>query len=370
MTQPGTYGAPQSTSIPNPLRSYRFLQDHSDWGVGDETVRRDSGQFDFGESTREATYQTLRLKSYNDYQANAEGIHGGVHVDVGGGMSFVSVSAFDPIFWLHHCNVDRLWAMWQATHPGVYLQPEPGSPTFALSGNGDDTITTPLYPFRNANGREWNSDQIKRAEDIFTYGYSYPEVPQGRSTNALRRFTNRRINRLYGESPTDNGEGKTSNRKVAASFKGLASGAAKGTQPPTMVMAVGPSLPFRRRSLPGCWTYLPDISLLSVPNARREWTANVLFKPSEIRGPHRIRFYIGSDLVGRLGIFTDDKPGAGGKRRMNFTLPLTPGLVNKDIALRAEEAAPALSKDLRWEIVKVRFTLPIPLFVLFHAFAT
>lgn len=310
VTRPGPDGAPQSTSIPNPLRSYRFLQDHSDWGVGEETVRRDSGQFDFGESTRDATYQALRLATYNDYQSNAEGIHGGVHVDVGGGMSFVSVSAFDPIFWLHHSNVDRLWAMWQATHPGVYLQPEPGSPTFALSGDGQDTITTPLYPFRNANGQEWNSDQIKRAEDIFTYGYAYPEVPQGRSTESLRRFTCRQINRLYGEP-------QTSDRKVAASFRGLASGAAR------------------------------------VPNARREWTANVLFKPSELRGPHRIRFYLGNELVGRLGVFTDDKPDAGGDRQANFTVPLTRGLVDRNIALRAEEAAPALSGDLRWEIEKV-----------------
>ena len=27
------------------------------------------------------------------------------------------VSRFDPIFWLHHCNVDRMYALWQALHP-------------------------------------------------------------------------------------------------------------------------------------------------------------------------------------------------------------------------------------------------------------
>ena len=28
-------------------------------------------------------------------------------------------SPADPIFWLHHANVDRIWAQWQTNHPGV-----------------------------------------------------------------------------------------------------------------------------------------------------------------------------------------------------------------------------------------------------------
>lgn len=27
------------------------------------------------------------------------------------------ITAFDPIFWAHHSNVDRIWACWQTTHP-------------------------------------------------------------------------------------------------------------------------------------------------------------------------------------------------------------------------------------------------------------
>lgn len=42
------------------------------------------------------------------------GIHGNVHVWVGNsqGMASVPWAANDPIFWLHHCNIDRLWASW------------------------------------------------------------------------------------------------------------------------------------------------------------------------------------------------------------------------------------------------------------------
>jgi len=43
------------------------------------------------------------------------GLHGTVHVDVGGqggDMSGFNTAGLDAIFWLHHCNVDRLWSRW------------------------------------------------------------------------------------------------------------------------------------------------------------------------------------------------------------------------------------------------------------------
>jgi tyrosinase len=38
--------------------------------------------------------------------------HNVIHVDVGGLMSDPDTAALDPIFWLHHANVDRLWEVW------------------------------------------------------------------------------------------------------------------------------------------------------------------------------------------------------------------------------------------------------------------
>jgi tyrosinase len=42
--------------------------------------------------------------------------HGSMHVAVGGGpagwMSRFNTAGLDPIFWLHHCNIDRLWEVW------------------------------------------------------------------------------------------------------------------------------------------------------------------------------------------------------------------------------------------------------------------
>ncbi|SMH55218.1 tyrosinase family protein [Mesorhizobium australicum] len=38
--------------------------------------------------------------------------HNIVHVMIGGFMGDPDYAGLDPIFWLHHCNVDRLWAAW------------------------------------------------------------------------------------------------------------------------------------------------------------------------------------------------------------------------------------------------------------------
>ena len=51
--------------------------------------------------------------SFNDYRYYLEGIpHGAVHTFVGGSM-MPSSSPQEPLFFLHHAQIDRLWALWQ-----------------------------------------------------------------------------------------------------------------------------------------------------------------------------------------------------------------------------------------------------------------
>ena len=47
-------------------------------------------------------------------------LHNRVHVWVGGDM-LPSTSPNDPIFFMHHCNVDRLWEAWLTQHGRIYL---------------------------------------------------------------------------------------------------------------------------------------------------------------------------------------------------------------------------------------------------------
>jgi hypothetical protein len=51
--------------------------------------------------------------------------HGFVHVTTGGDMGDTSTAPKDPLFWFHHCNVDRVWATWQPMAETRHVTPEP-----------------------------------------------------------------------------------------------------------------------------------------------------------------------------------------------------------------------------------------------------
>lgn len=53
------------------------------------------------------------------------GLHNLVHEWVGGTMTYMS-SPNDPVFFLHHANIDRLWAQWQRKHPQLGYAPKTG----------------------------------------------------------------------------------------------------------------------------------------------------------------------------------------------------------------------------------------------------
>lgn len=61
----------------------------------------------------------LAQVAFNSFSSSLEGTpHGVVHVAVGGWMGSVPTAGQDPIFWLHHANIDRLWHAWIATGGG------------------------------------------------------------------------------------------------------------------------------------------------------------------------------------------------------------------------------------------------------------
>lgn len=61
----------------------------------------------------------LGSPTYFGFQSSVNGTpHGAVHVAVGGNMLGFATTGFDPLFWLHHCNIDRLWEAWLAQGTG------------------------------------------------------------------------------------------------------------------------------------------------------------------------------------------------------------------------------------------------------------
>lgn len=60
----------------------------------------------------------LTIPTFSAFQSALEAsVHNAVHRAVGGDMVSAG-SPTDPLFFLHHANIDRLWASWQAKHPG------------------------------------------------------------------------------------------------------------------------------------------------------------------------------------------------------------------------------------------------------------
>jgi tyrosinase len=58
--------------------------------------------------------QTLALGvQYKDFRDLEFNPHGSAHTSFGGSISSIPTAARDPLFFLLHCNVDRLWAKWQ-----------------------------------------------------------------------------------------------------------------------------------------------------------------------------------------------------------------------------------------------------------------
>ncbi|KAA8563987.1 hypothetical protein EYC84_011986 [Monilinia fructicola] len=138
-----------------------------------------------------------------------ENPHGAVHVAVGGDyghMSQLSYAAFDPIFWLHHTNVDRLFTMWQAIYPDEWILPESDMiGTFTIVPGSSDTSAAPLTPFYQADGETpWTSDAARYTS---TFGYSYDSVPDAIITNPAELSSNvtATVNSLYNPGRTFTG---------------------------------------------------------------------------------------------------------------------------------------------------------------------
>lgn len=61
---------------------------------------------------------TLKLSNFSEFQETLDfGLHGFIHCAVGNlclapYMGVIPFSANDPIFWVHHANIDRLWECW------------------------------------------------------------------------------------------------------------------------------------------------------------------------------------------------------------------------------------------------------------------
>jgi tyrosinase len=74
-------------------------------------------------------------------------------IQILGTMNSILSSPYDPIFWLNHSNVDRLWAEWQDDgHTGANFYPKNQAPRVPLGNNLND----PMWPWDGNVSRQNN----------------------------------------------------------------------------------------------------------------------------------------------------------------------------------------------------------------------
>lgn len=153
---------------------------------------------------------TTSAQEYNSLlEANAQTVtpleapHNDIHLAVGGcevpgynrspipgangDMGENDTAGLDPIFFFHHCNVDRVFWLWQKKHQATdHLEIIPGypgtnsvdsqGPTPGMMPNSWLDINSPLDPFKiedeNGNHRPYTSQDVINIETQLGYTYS------------------------------------------------------------------------------------------------------------------------------------------------------------------------------------------------------
>ena len=116
---------------------------------GPHTVTRNIGVFATLPDAASVT-TVMGNGTFNTFAPALEGVHDSGHVWVGGSMMSVPTAPTDPVFWMHHAEIDRLWAEWQVVNPGQH-------PTLA----GAAAIMDP-----------WPENEVA-TRDISALGYTY-----------------------------------------------------------------------------------------------------------------------------------------------------------------------------------------------------
>lgn len=85
---------------------------------GPHTVTRNIGAFATLPNGAAVT-AALANGTFNTFAQAVEGVHDSGHVWVGGSMGIIQTAPCDPVFWMHHAEIDRIWFEWQQAHPGL-----------------------------------------------------------------------------------------------------------------------------------------------------------------------------------------------------------------------------------------------------------
>ena len=104
-----------------------------------------------------------KRQDFRSFSDSLSSPHGRIHTGLGCSMGELTVAAFDPMFWLHHSFVDKVFADWQNIHP----RPSLSSNTF-------------FDPFSNPEINKFYDKTHKSADQSLDYTknlcYCYDDV--------------------------------------------------------------------------------------------------------------------------------------------------------------------------------------------------
>ncbi|KAL9057798.1 MAG: hypothetical protein Q9162_002139 [Coniocarpon cinnabarinum] len=284
-----------------------------------------------------------------------EDIHNNIHNDVGGAqsghqghMAIIPLASFDPAFWLHHMNVDRLYALWQGIYPEQYtIDGTMGAPTYYYSQGTRCGPDTALAPFSsNPNGAPHTSNSVRNTS---TFLYTYPEFISGdTSSDGITA----KVNALYGG-------GSTSPSKRDSPYEPTEANAKRSPQ----------SLSDGLKSLTNAVHDLPsDLARQLTPTGRGpfDYLAKVTIQPYSLGGSARVFLFLGepasedpstwhtdASCVGWVGTFAS--PGMNENTLTQSSVPLTAALLKQQAngiipGISPNQTMPLLTKQLNWRV--------------------
>lgn len=115
-----------------------------------------------------------------------------------GDMGENDTAALDPIFYFHHCNIDRVFWLWQKKNGAtneLYIEPEyPGTntidnqgPTPGFAPNTWLTLDSPLEPFKKNQTDYYNSRDCINIETQLGYTYSKGSMDDDHTNNLMAK---------------------------------------------------------------------------------------------------------------------------------------------------------------------------------------
>ncbi|CAM1506432.1 Fc.00g060730.m01.CDS01 [Cosmosporella sp. VM-42] len=170
--------------------------------ANDRIVRRKYKQWVYDAFTHSTTFS--EFASIGDDGTSLEQIHNGIHWDGACGQQFLSadLSAFEPLFMLHHTQMDRLWAYWQAMKPdeAIFNDSYTGRARFSTLTGTSITPESPLAPFFASEGNFHTTDSVRSIQSL---GYAYQGLEYWeKSPEQMRQEATRLINRMYSGNDT------------------------------------------------------------------------------------------------------------------------------------------------------------------------